>query len=189
MRLPRNRRRFVVGICIASVMILVGLTVLWWMERTPQDHGPLTLGDYPTTTGFPVNVGETATWGSLVLRNTGNTAARIDRIELVPEGDVAAAKIVDIRVVDLAAYPGPLTGTDRTFTPPAQSIPAKGALVQPSTAPGHGYEILFGIQMIRTGDVRFRRVRIDYHIGSTRYHVNGEHRFILCAPSTDQCKP
>jgi hypothetical protein len=45
------------------------------------------MGDYSKRwLGGLTDVGETATWGSLVLRNTGNAAARIDQIELSTGG-------------------------------------------------------------------------------------------------------
>lgn len=180
----RRRARTLVAVTTVAVVLGAG-TAAWWLYR-PFSAGPLSLGDNATETAFPIDVGETATFGGLVLRNSGGRTATIDAVELTPDGDAGSARIVDVRLTRLA---GGLVGTDDEYQPPADALPPDGAVLPPSRRPRDGYQILFGIQMVREGIARYRHVRVDYHVGLARYRLNGPHSFILCAPATVACRP
>lgn len=179
--LPSRRRGWVaLGAGLVAVLA-AGLTVGWLVYR-PLSSGPLTLGDGTTDTGFSVDVGATGTFGGIIIRNTGSKAARIDRIELVPAGDLSAGRLVDVRLLDRSAPDSQLIGAAANFVPPRSAVAPAGASIRPTVTAQDAYQILFFITMSQPGSVKYQYVRIDYVVGWARHHVIGRHSFKLCAP-------
>lgn len=182
------RRRWWLPLVVGLAMVGVAVAVAVYADRPGQSRaGPLSLGDYFTETGIPVGVGGTATYGSLILRNTGPEVAVIDSVELVPDTEPSAATVVDVRLADVSRSAGTLVGAADTFAPPVYAVPASGARVPGTTGQGQGFQLLFAVRMEHEGTATFSRVRIAYRVGTVHHLLVGEHRLRICAPFRAGC--
>lgn len=189
--ISRARRR---GTAPSRVVVAVlGLALVVWLVvantrpngRTVHafDRGPLQMGSV-TGTSMAAELGQTFTYGGIVLDNTADRPAVVEDVRAIPTF-TSGMEIVGVMVGGRERQIG-MIGTDPQFPPPdvaAHLRPYRGAIVPPDRTPGEfGLELFFGLRIDRPGEFGFRGFEIDYRIGKKRYTVRLEDRFLGCAP-------
>ena len=174
--MKRARLWIVLGL-LAAATAAAGAILLWPGSGSgTRTGGPLAYpDDYYDTLGFTIHVREPYSWGLVLLRNKGDALAVVRRIALVETS--GSVKVVGTYAVpeDRPQTVGFAPGFD-----PADGEPVEGLVVPPGD--GHGFQIVFGLQVDAKGISEFRSVRVEYDVGDTHYAATLDHSVALCAP-------
>jgi hypothetical protein len=157
--------------------------------------GPLACGSEDCGAGgsIPVDVGKPVTTGYLVLQNRTNRPAVLDRLTLVgrpPQLNVVG--VYAVRVGD-NRYGG-IPGLVRGFPPPGigpKIRPLAGTIVSHSRTFKDAVIVLVGLRPTRKGSYAYDGLRLNYHVGKTRYVTSYAYAVRVCAPymSVKNCPP
>lgn len=190
---PRRWYQFRRKVAVVAVaIVIVGAAVVGYLRAYARlvhdfDSGPIT-GGSSTKTAFPVEIGSPFTYGVIVVSNQSSRTAVLTDLRVKPPLP-PGMEIVELKVVG----PNRTTigiGTDDRYPPPelvGHLRPLKGTRVPPEDTPAGkgGVEIIFGLKINRPGMFGFKKVEIDYKIGSKPYTVVLEDGFVGCAPYAD----
>jgi hypothetical protein len=183
---------------ILVLLLLVGTAMAGFMLEAVRSsrriehsaaHGPVTAGGGRTMTSMKVEVGQTFTFGGIVLFNSARQEAMLEGISVDPAIGPELTT-VEIKAAGKDRKTG-YVGTDSQFPPsllPAQSLrPFVGTVVpgrrdDPEDA---GVEVVFGLKVTQPGKYGFRHVVVDYRVGGKRHRVRLDDGFVACAPVRD----
>lgn len=149
------------------------------------DSGPVNTGS-DSLTSLPVEVGQVFTFGGIVLENTTEQPAVLERLRVDPPLG-SEMTLVDLEVAGRDRRVG-YVGSAAEFPPaliPAQALrPFEGAVVpgRPGDPASRGVEIVMGLKVNRPGEFGFRHVIVDYRIGGKQHRVRLNDGFVACAP-------
>jgi hypothetical protein len=171
----RSRLRILLGL-LAAAIVAAGALVWAGSRSDVVAGGPLAYPeDYHDTLGFTVHLRAPYSWGLVVLRNKGDRPAVVQRITLVDQS--GSLKVVGLYAVseDTPEAVGFAPGFD-----PGRGRTVEGLVVPPGA--GHGFQVVFGLEVDTKGVSGFRSVRVEYEVGKTRYAATLDHSVALCAP-------
>ncbi|MGH8992534.1 MAG: hypothetical protein ACRDZ7_13590 [Acidimicrobiia bacterium] len=138
---------------------------------------------------FPVDLGIPFTFGSMSLHNEGKRPLELEAIRLLPPLP-DGFRLVQVLVAQDRDRKFNSIGTSSQF-PPARSDlgqlrPFHGLMVPNYDDNGRrSSAVLMGLQLDRPGTGTFKRVEIDYRVGSRRYTMKADFMFMACGPEVD----
>lgn len=175
-----------VALATASVLIMI------WFPRSPSPEATLPTGPLqipPTTTdyGSRSDVGQSHTYGELLLRNAGKEPATLvaaSVIEEDPDLELLGILATDPRRLEslIGHAPGyPPSGLEDLLQP------VEGYVV----APGEDLNLLLGLRVLNPGAHLVRGIRLEYSVDGTPYAATIPDSFQLCAPTSQypSCEP
>jgi hypothetical protein len=143
---------------------------------------------------FPVDPDEPFTYGLLTLRNPGPNPAVLDQV--VPLEATRGLRLLGEVALRTRDNPWNITASDHHHFPPpnVRSVarPVRGYRIAPMKGRREEHEIMLGFTVPGPGTFGFRRLAVEYHVGSTRYRAVFDFRFRVCAPAKlhhDDCEP
>jgi hypothetical protein len=186
--LASRRRNLVLVSCVVLALVLT-LIVVHFTSRS--EGGPLNLGDYASSVGLGVNVGEYMTYGDVIMRNEGSQSIVVEEAELLTHD--GGATVADVRLLDADAVPGgSLVGEAFGFNPPSAAVRIAGAAMEPSSEGREGrkksYQLLFSIRVKDSGKTLFDAVRVRYRIGDRKYVRTSPYQLQICTPRNVTCE-
>lgn len=166
------------------------LLFLFASRPAPSAHtaaGPLQIAPSTTDYGSVSNVGQSHTYGELLLRNSGS-----EPVTLIAASIVEGNPNVSLLGV-LAADPHELESLvgHTSEYPPAgleESLhPVEGYVVPP----GEDLNLLVGLQVLSPGAHLVRGIRLEYRVDEVSYLATIPDSFRLCAPISEllSCEP
>ncbi len=167
----------VLALAAGSVLLLLLFT------RSPAPEPTLPTGSLqipPTTTeyGSRSEVGQSHTYGELLLRNAGKEPATLvaaSVIEEDPDLELLGILATDPRRLEslIGHAPGyPPSGLEDLLQP------VEGYVV----APGEDLNLLLGLRVLNPGAHLVRGIRLEYRVNGTPYAATIPDSFQLCAP-------
>ncbi len=169
----------------SAFLLLLVMTSPAPAPRLPP--GPLQIA--PSTTAYASisNVGQSHTYGELLLRNSGNEQARLTAASIVEEDpDLALLGVLAADPHELESLIGhaaeyPPSGSEESLHP------LEGYVVPP----GGDLNLLVGLQVLSPGTHLIRGIRLEYQVNEVSYMVTIPDSFRLCAPISEyaSCEP
>lgn len=136
-------------------------------------------------------MGQQVVFGAATIVNPSNSSATIKAARLVGDVVPATADVTAIRVVDLGKAPGTgdLLGASRW---PARgwsqwwekAAPVEGA----ELAAGNAAELIFVVDVNKTGDWLWPQTAIDYEVNGQPYTAVTDFGFQVCPPAPAECR-
>lgn len=159
------------------------------MVHGSDGGGPLTAGSGRLGVSFPVDLGKPFTFGSMSLHNEGKEPVVLDAIRLLPPLP-DGFRLVDVVVAQDRDRKLNSVGTSSVFPPVVEKVgqlrPFHGLKVPNYDDNGRrSSAVLMGLQLDRQGTGTFKRVEIDYRVGSKRYIMKADFMFMACGPEAD----
>jgi hypothetical protein len=123
----------------------------------------------------PAPVGTVLSYGLLTSRNRGDDDAVLDKVSLIHPSD-------GLELVGAVADENPHVGLLLGF-PPKHVFVRRPKPVRGYTVPGkRRFGVVIGFRGTREGRLTFHGLRLDYHVGSKRYHADYHVTGAVCAP-------
>jgi hypothetical protein len=154
--------------------------------------GPLS-GSLPGEVGIPLDVGQVVTVGYAELFNGGKSDATVERVRLLPSGDVDLVGVQTLLlprdgggIISLPDFP-PKGYPSRSL---ADQAVVAGAQPRPPGDPEPALELILGVRAGRSGVFRSDRVEVTYTVGKRRFVERFPVKITLCAPAAsylDHC--
>jgi hypothetical protein len=188
-----SRKRRVLLVCALVVLAAAGVTAV--ALRSSDDatygagEGPVTSGGGRTMTGIKAEVGQEVTFGGVVLFNSGQHPAIVERVSVEPpvKSGLVSVGIKAAGKDRKTGFVGADAGFPPQLIPPAALASVEGAVVPARSADpeGWGLELVFGFKVNQPGQYGFRHVVVDYSVGGKHHRVRLDDGFVVCAPVKD----
>ena len=172
---------------LVVIVLLVGCSVGDATLQGVRMSGPVDfVGDerIEQAAGVYAKPGQTVVFGATVVKNAGESAVELTEGTL--DGDVpAGARLLEVRVIDLASGPGDLVGAAVwPFEDYAErSVPLDGF----SLAGGAEAELLYIVQVLDRGAWRWSGAGVRYLSDSGEFRAETNFGFEICAALPDEC--
>ncbi len=183
------RKVWVAGaLSIVAVLSVVFLTELRSSGAGRRAGGPLACPRDEcgrSATGGPVNVGSSASFGPLTLRNDTDEPMTLERVELL---DVdPGLQLIGVIVVEPDGR-HPLVGSARGY-PPSQpggtTRRVQGYRLEPAESNADFVQILVGLRLRASHRAGARKIAVDYRVGEAQYRAIFDHSMWLCPNPPD----
>jgi hypothetical protein len=140
--------------------------------------------------GVYASTGDQVVFGSTTIENTGSEPAELQAGRLVGDVDPADAAIVQVRALDLGPAPGSgdLLGASSWPAPGYRDWWRQATPIDQTRLPaGNAAEIIFLVEVRRTGDWRWEHGAVDYQVGDSKYQAVTNFGFQVCPPKPEAC--
>jgi hypothetical protein len=179
---------------LAAVLAAAGVAAFLLSRGPRPGPGPLACPSCGVLgLAFGVDAHEPFTYGLLVLRNSGDGTAVLDRV--VPLGTSPGLRLVGAVALRTRDNPWNVTASDHHRFPPRNVAslvqPLRGYRIPPG-GKADGHEVMLGFVVPSAGEFSFRRLAVEYHVGIRRHRAIFRFRLRVCAPArlhATDCEP
>ncbi|MCR6029856.1 hypothetical protein GGQ22_00180 [Nocardioides sp. zg-579] len=182
-----RRTRAAIGAALVLPLVLLGCSGSAGDDVGRARVGPVTfdLGGGRVVSGMRASAGERVIHGAATVTNAGDEPAVLRAGDMLGSVDPADAGVIDVRVVDLGPAPGAgdLLGAAPWPTPGWRRWWRSAVPVEEAELPAGGTaEIIYLIEVRRTGQWLWPQSALDYEVGGTAYRAVADVGFEVCPP-------
>jgi len=179
-------------VLLSSVAAVLGLALLFAAVRLTDGsfgEGPLKGPSSVTTEGLYLDRGGVATWGSVLVRNSGKKTLTLDGLTLQYRDHRVPAAIPILRlqvVLEQAMQNGAIGmafGNGDKIVPESRRARLQGFRLRP----GERVAILVQYQARENGQWRYDSMKVNYHESWRSRHVSFQQAMEVCVPSKAAC--
>jgi hypothetical protein len=181
------RRRTSAAAAVAAVVAATAVAVAVLRDGGVREGGPLACTECPLAlSSMGMDLGKVGTYGIDILQNRGDETAVLDGVTFQERSrGLQILGPLALRIGDYRGPGGAAAGLIRQFPPPhvgRDARPVAGFPVHPFHRREEAVELLIGFRPRRTGTLRYRSIRVHYHVGGTRYVATFTTALRICAP-------